>query len=601
MCCRHFPVQNRKMLEIRNPDGRLVWGTGPALRITLLASAVAAAALYYRHALLPGFRGERMQAAEYLFILSASTVLVALYAGFAERWRLHRFLQSSGLIFLFSVLLAAGVYKLGMHQFGGFDEGLVVHAATYYSQGLKPYIDFPCTMPPLFMAGIRGCVNLLGLRWSSFALMTSAFAALTAFWMFMLLRATGMPRHWVLAVTIGVEMSTMLMSPFWWYNNTSYLSVILLLASVLACLQQQKPVLPWISLAMALAMVLCAKPNVAPSCFMMLPLLATKEKSSWLKTFVACAGALSLGWLICYAAQMPPAALLSSYIEVGKLRGSPLALVPFTQMGFLEGVAQSFVVIFFAVGFAALCESSAKRLPHYWRQLSVCVIAALTALLLASTNAEYKISDLSILLVAGAFLCIHPWKPGELSAVRKTSLVAWLSVFLVMSGFFAVIHLRILGIGPRMFYEPYPTTTIQSGFFSGLEAGPRLQRVLSQTSQVFSNYPSQRVFFGPRMEFEYAVFNKAALSGMPLLWDVGNLFSEERFPLFLSNFQKQDPDLLIFLKGDYTRMGPVASYIKGTTTYRRIETYSELTVYVRNREVPVTYIRLPPAISAIGP
>jgi hypothetical protein len=581
------------MLEIRTRKGHLIWGTGPALRIAAVASAVAIAALCFRSSLLPMMRLAATQAAEYTFIFFASIALIALYAGFAERWRLHRFFQSPLLIFPSAALLAAGVYKLGMHQFGGFDEGLLVHAATYYAQGFKPYIDFPCTMPPLFMASIRGCVTLFGLHWSSLALMTAAFAALTSLWMFTILRSAAVPRHWALAVTICVEISTILVAPFWWYNNTSYLPVVLLLISVLACLQQPKQWLPWISLSLSLAMVLAAKPNVEPACLMVLVLLATTDKSQWLKTFSSCAGALALAWSICNAAQMPPAALLNSYTEIAKLRGNPLAMVPFRHMEWPESEFQFLFLFVNALCFALLLAISARRQPREWRQLSVCAIAALTSLLLACTNAEFKSSDLSILLVAATFLFLRPWQPQELSARRKTVLAGWLIVFLVTSGFFAVIHLRILLIGEGLFYEPFPTTKVQSGFFSGLEAGPGLQKTLSQIATVLSMYPAKTVFFGPRIEFAYAQFNKPLTPRMPLLWDPGNLFSYSRFPRLLLTFQQQNPDLLIFLKEDYSLMGPVGIYIRNTATYRRIDTFSQLTIYVRKNEVPITFVRIP--------
>jgi hypothetical protein len=581
------------MLEIRTRKGELLWGKGPAIGIAALATIIAGAALYYRSSLLPMIRLDEIQSAEYLFVLFASMALIALYAGFAESWQLHRLFVFPGLIFPSTALLFAGVYKLGMHQFGGWDEDLLVHAATYYTQGLRPYLDFPCTMPPLFMATIRWSVKLLGLRWSSFALIPATFSALTSLWIFGLLRRVAVRPHWALVVTICVEMCTMLMEPFWWYNNASCIAVVLLFLSVLACLQRQSPMLSWISLCLSLAIVLASKPNVAPACLMVAVLFLAEDKRQCKKTLLACAGALVLAVLVCYAAQMPPDALLHSYAEAAKLRGSPLSMIPFKQLGWPEGVFQGIFVVVNALSFIALLVISAKRRPGNWRVLSVCAIAALSALLMACTNADLKNSDLSILLVAVCILCLCPWEMKDASAGRKTVLASWLCVFLVMAGFFSVIHLRVLLIGEGLYYEPVPTKTIQGGFFSGLEAGPRLQRVLHQTGEVLSILPSERVFFGPRLEFAYAAFGKPVTPGMPLVWDAGNLFSPARIPSLLLTIQKRDPDLLIFKKGDYTGMGLAAFYITTSEAYQRINNFSELTVYVRKKEVPVTYIRIP--------
>jgi hypothetical protein len=119
-----------------------------------------------------------------------------------------------------------------------------------------------------------------------------------------------------------------------------------------------------------------------------------------------------------------------------------------------------------------------------------------------------------------------------------------------------------------------------------------LQRVLRQTELALERYPAKTVFFGPRMEFGYAVFGRRPLEGLPLLWDPGNMFSPERLPALLLRFQQHDPDVLIFVKNDFTRMGIVGYYIQRSATYRRDESFSDITVFVRDRTVPISFIRI---------
>lgn len=71
------------------------------------------------------------------------------------------------------------------------------------------------------------------------------------------------------------------------------------------------------------------------------------------------------------------------------------------------------------------------------------------------------------------------------------------------------------------------------------------------------------------------------------------MFSSERFPRLLLTFQQENPCLLIFLKDDYTRMGPVGFYVRHSQTYQRIDSFSDVTVYLRRKDVPVTYVNLP--------
>ena len=88
------------------------WKQSLALALVILGFTVAVAAIFYRSSLLPAWRDWRIQAAEYIFILSASIALIALYAGFAQRWNLRKCFEFPGLIFPSALLLAAGVYKL---------------------------------------------------------------------------------------------------------------------------------------------------------------------------------------------------------------------------------------------------------------------------------------------------------------------------------------------------------------------------------------------------------------------------------------------------------------------------------------------------------
>jgi hypothetical protein len=71
------------------------------------------------------------------------------------------------------------------------------------------------------------------------------------------------------------------------------------------------------------------------------------------------------------------------------------------------------------------------------------------------------------------------------------------------------------------------------------------------------------------------------------------LYPRDRSLDLLLAFQQADPDLIILLKDDFTRMELLGFYLKHSTTYRLDDDFSELTVYLRRREIPVNYVRLP--------
>ena len=573
----------------------LRWSRGSAVRVAVVSLLMAAGALRYRAFLMPMARLESIQATEYVFVLFATLAITAIYAGFGERLRPERLLDGRGLIFVAAPLVSVVVYHQGMHQFGGFDEGLVAHVAAFYRLGMRPYADFLCAVPPFFMAGIRADVLLGGLRWGHLQLLSAGFAGVTTLWLYGLLRALRLPRYWALLLTLMVELCVMVSAPFWWYNNTSIVAATLVFLSVLVCLERPELTAAWLSLAVAVGMVLAAKPNTLPVLGLLVLFFWRPVRGQRLRAglVVGCGVVLAAG--IGHFAQMPLRPMLASYAEVASLRANIFSLVPLHQMEWPEEDLQIIVLGMCAVGFAAALFGTLIRRPRDLRGDAACAIAGVASLLMGATNGEWKHTDLSLLLLAVLLLRLRPWEeePADGFHVHSSWRVGWLAAFLVMGVYFSALHLRIWGIGERMFFEPLPTQTLHGGFFDGLEAGPRLVRVQTEVRQVLEAHPGARVFFGPRMEFEYAAMDRPPLRGMPLVWDSHNMFSPERLPELLQRIQQYDPDVMIFLKKDFTRMGVVSYYIQRTATYRRDESNPEITVFVRDRTVPVSPIRLP--------
>jgi hypothetical protein len=549
------------------------------------------ASLWYRDSMFPGYRSGPIILAEYTFIACLSSALIAFQYGSSVRPQISRSLYRRAAIILLPLFFFSTVYELAMYQFGGFDEGLVVHAATYYSQGFKPYADFPSTMPPLFMAGIRITVALLGLKWANLALLTSTFAAVTSLWIFVALRKARVPFQWALFLTVITELSTMFVAPFWWYNNSSSVAAVLLLVSAFACLQSQDEIFPWVSLSFSLALVLTSKPNAVPTCFMVPVLFAGLPRSRWIRLSLACTSGLAIAMFICNVAHMPVGALLKSYSEAGRVRGNPFSFFGLKETNPVDSLAQTILLsvsTFFFVVFLVWFLRHGRRA---WPKAAICLIAAATSFMMALMNSEIKVTDLILMLMAMALLGLNLLDGTETKPDLKGSLTGLLVVFATMSCFFGVTHLRVLNVGEGMFYEVAPTETIEGGFFSGLQAAPRLRNVMRETETALSIYPSRKVFFGPRMEFEYPVSGRAAMVGMPLIWDADYSYSSARLSGLISTIRNQDPDLMIFLKDDYTRMGVVGDYIKSSPDYERIDSFQNLTLYTRKRATHFTESR----------
>lgn len=554
------------------------------VRTTLFASigiAVAIIALLYRASLEPTLRLSKLEAVEYVFIFSATVGLINVINEFGDRLRLRDILQTRGLIVLFASALLFSVYKLGMYQIAGPEETYVINAAYHYLHGFKPITDYPSPMPPLFMAGIWTTVHMCSFRWSSLVLLNAVFAALTCLWLYSLFRVISLPRHWAFLITVIVELSTFFVEPFWWYNNTTSMSVILLLVSVAACLQKSHRSFSWISLSLALGMTLDSKPNVALMCFAPCVLLFTKRTPQFLKALASIVGAFVIAFMICRAAEIPIVGLFRSYVEVAKLRASPLLLIGLRQSRIPENMAQACIVLFVCLCFVDVSKKSVAEGRRRWPFLFACALSFLTCIEMICTNAELKSVDLIVLLVTLVLLLLPASESTISRAATRQTLITLLTLFGVWSGFFGASHIRVLKSCQDCFYEPLPTREIKEGFFTGLTASPRLLAVQQQVGDVLTRFPERKVFFGPRMEIEYAVFDEPLIPGLPVQWDAGTQYSQGREEEMSAVFKMQDPDLLIFMKHEYVRFGTVAAYIQHSPLYTVYDDYPDLTIYIR--------------------
>jgi hypothetical protein len=162
--------------------------------------------------------------------------------------------------------------------------------------------------------------------------------------------------------------------------------------------------------------------------------------------------------------------------------------------------------------------------------------------------------------------------------LRRATAGFVLLAFTAVAGYFAVTRARVRWIGDRTFFEDRATYRFSGGFFSGLRTGPRFPAVVEQMESALQRYPG-RAFFGPRMEFGYAVFQQPAGRGIPLFWHNGSAYAASDIPGIVEAFDRAGFQTLIFLKDDFTHM-PLELRSLIEKRYVKIRDYPELTVFV---------------------
>jgi hypothetical protein len=200
----------------------------------------------------------------------------------------------------------------------------------------------------------------------------------------------------------------------------------------------------------------------------------------------------------------------------------------------------------------------------------------------ALTNCEAQSVSWPLLMFGTAILTYDPsfarlFKPRFL--LLYLSILALIGVYLFGLGY---IRNRIEIVGNRKFYEDYlaPNPVSDNPVFRGLRTGPRFQTVLAQIKQVLDGPNSHNVFFGPRMEFGYAAFNRPSPTGLPLWWHPGSSFGLADEQRILQEWKSKNFDCLVFLKHDFTRYSPELMKILHAD-YTFVESASELTVLYR--------------------
>jgi hypothetical protein len=259
--------------------------------------------------------------------------------------------------------------------------------------------------------------------------------------------------------------------------------------------------------------------------------------------YSAAAFALFAGWLASEGLQIRD--MVAAYLSIAG-RG-------FSLSQFLQDTSAG--EKFFAL--AALAASIVPALlagrsgePGEGRFRAIALIAAVAGLYGFVTNGEAKLVDLALVLTGVAFfVAAHP------TATRYAALLTAVLAGCALGE--GVVRQRVKAIGMDTFFEyrlvsvPPPTA-----FFVGMATGPRFVGLARAVEQVLNGHPGSRVWFGPRMQWAYAAFQRTSPVHQPSWWHPGVSFAAVDEDDYVRSWVDQRFDLLVFLHGDTTYMSP---------------------------------------------
>ncbi len=511
-----------------------------------------------------------------LLFLAAYLLLPSIYRRISKvgwRWR-STYTWPATLVTACAIGLF--VCYFGNKQFGGYDFSILIDTGWRLVSGQRPYADFVCTTPPGFYLGLKYAFAIFGASWNAQLYATAILGGVSFCWIFWLLSGLMESRLAGFLLTVAIECAAVLTLDFWWYNNVTAITATICFLSSLAFLKRPFSIGMQLSWIVSSALLCLMKPNVAgllAGGAVVLMFVATGHRVRFaLLTIAGCLLALTLLGIN----GISPVGLFASYAAAAAGRGA------ISNFGFREYAIFDLVRIRVCV--AALSLPFLLWVPRFWktvRQRDVATAAYLLLFVLAPavsilgmfTNGELKDVEWSIFLASAGVLVFTSTDRWRL----RRFYVAFLCALIASDLYIGAERVRVAGIGPHLFFEWDADVSPGTPFFDDLRASARFHAVVEQISEVLKQNP-QPVFFGPRLEFSYAVFGLGSPRHLPVWWHPGTSFRAADEPQLLAAWRGDRFATLIFLKNDYTYYSPAfLRLVEGS--YAEDERYSELTVF----------------------
>lgn len=504
-----------------------------------------------------------------------------------------------------AVFIALFILEYGMHQIGGYDQSNLIDSSWRLYKGQTVYVDFPFTLPIAYTLGGKFSFQWFGVHWRSFIEMMALFSAPTFAWsLFLLARLFG--RSWTtLLWALAMQMFSPMMAAYWTYNPITAVTAVIYTLSAAYWLRCPQDKIAVASYGASLWLMATMKPNVAG---ILIPgislLLFASARHRWKVVWVSL-GAFALFLVFLWINNMSFTGTIAGYLSVAS-RGASLA--PFLiDLNPLEK-RMALVVLMSILLPAVLALSQGERSKPSLISWTPAIVMLCGLCLFIANHENKPIGEATIFapLVMALYLgrkslrSLDPWIPtfvllaglygfitnseqklvdappgrcaalllaADLRSARLSTagplfqLPLWwnryLALVCVVLGGVALAQGtardRIQSIGPVQFFEWDDSRhIIRDGFFKGVHCGDVFDEMLKEVTAVANRNPSSTFWFGPRMQWGYAAFDKPSPLHEPVIWDPDTMFDNSHREIYFNNFLQNRLQILILFKNDLT-------------------------------------------------
>ncbi len=452
---------------------------------------------------------------------------------------------------------------LGQVEFGGYDSSMLVDLGWRQHLGQVPYRDFPCMLPPGFYLLARAAVAAFGAHWWAFTLMSSA--------VWFLLAAAGCFCIGVCRDFLGASRSSRITAlyilslavPFLetnhlWHSTLAAECIVLFL---LVCFLQQERIglglrvsapLAALSLFVVAALWL-SKPNTALVTLfasVLLPLTSRQWRRSLVAWFwLLCGGAL-LACLVLWAFSVSPSAVFRSYLEVGGRPNVLDILDDFLSMGkdwsiLLEATASYAIIVALIVMIARQILTPARRSSS--SAYAVAAVGFVVTVVGFCTNWDVRMNDLAPALFGMCLLLYERHAAFAKPHPRSLRAVHCVLIFAVMLlAVTGIRRARMQSVGSWAGDVSGSLTPRYDTFFGPFVGRTGLWKTLAIVDQQRREHPTAKLFFGYRLEYQYARLGLTSPRHLPIWWHPGSSFAIGTEHDLALAFQAEQFDILFF-------------------------------------------------------
>lgn len=499
----------------------------------------------------------------------------------------------------FSFLLPILIIYYGNIQFGGMDGGVLINSGWMLQNGLIPYKDIIIAVPPLFFIGAK-IAFFFGARWQNLLVILALFTILFYWLEYYVLRRLQFSQKWAEVIAFYIVFVTTVARTLWWYNQITSVVSCFFLSAVFLLIKEpndkQNKIIYFISLTLIL---LCKVNIIVPLVFIVQFLMLISKRTRKLSLILFFLSLIASSSMILFLLKASPIDMLANYL-ISSTRVtnylSNIFSVLFSPINISEPrFSIAFIAIIITLFFLAVIfhfyksYKSEKKIVNKNNEYEAAflgLVGVFISLLGLLTNNDYNFNETPILFLGISFFylnCLNKSKSKNLYFFAGFTIPL---IMIAIMGFYNMSSRTVVKtVGDGLFYENTELTKLSEPFlFQGMSVGPRMVEVLKDMDYVMSNYLEDvsghniHIFFGPRIDFGYAIYGIKPYPGLPLWWEIysnGNTTASQKM---VEHFMKAKFKMCVFLKEDYTFIPhQIIEYLQHDYQQKN---YRELTIYI---------------------